>query len=77
MRLLTTFIGKNRDFRTWLAAQKRQRTAEAIYLQKCELCGRLAKGPICRKCEPQFRRWTKKIALEMKATTKPTNPSIA
>jgi len=77
MRLLTSFVGKNRDFRAWLAAQKRRRTAEIIYLQHCELCGQLAKGSICRKCEPMFRRWTKKIALEMKATTKPTNPSIA
>ena len=76
MRLLTTFIGKNRDFRTWLAAQKRQRTAEVIYLQHCELCGGLAKGSICRRCEPQFRRWTKKIATEMAATRKP-DPSIA
>ena len=77
MRLLTTFVGKNRNFRTWLAAQKKQQTTQAIHLQHCELCGRLAKGSICRKCEPLFRRWTKKIALEMKATTKPTNPSIA
>jgi hypothetical protein len=77
MRLLTSFIGKNRDFRAWLAAQKKWRTAEIIFLQRCELCGRLSRGPICRKCEPLFMKWKKKIALEMKATTKPTNPSIA
>ena len=77
MRILTSFVGKNRDFLAWLAAQKRQRTAEVIYLQHCELCGRLARGPVCRRCEPMFLKWTEKIALEMKATTKPTNPSIA
>ena len=32
MRLLTSFVGKNRDFRVWLAAQKKRRTAEVIYL---------------------------------------------
>ena len=77
VKVIASFIGKNRDFRAWLAAQKQRRTAQVICLQRCELCGQPAKGAICRKCEPLFRRWTKKIALEMKATTKPTNPSIA
>ena len=77
MRLLTSFIGKNRDFRIWLAAQKQRQTAEIIYLQRCELCGQLAKGAICRMCEPMFLKWTRKIALEVKATVKPTNPTIA
>ena len=77
MRLLTSFVGKNRDFRAWLAAQKRRRTAQVICLQSCALCGGLAKGPICRKCEPLFRRWTKKIATEMAAEKNHLNPSIA
>ena len=77
MKVIASFVGKNRDFRAWLAAQKRRRTAQVIYLQRCELCGQPAKGAICRKCEPMFRRWTKKIALEVKATVKPTNPTIA
>lgn len=78
MRLLTGFVGKNRDFKKWLAAQKQRRTAQAIYLQRCELCGQLAKGSICRKCEPMFRRWTKKIATELAAKKKNSpNPTIA
>jgi len=75
MKVIASFVGKNRDFRAWLAAQRYP--GKVIYLQKCELCGQLAKGSICRKCEPMFRRWTKKIALEMKATTKPFKPIIA
>lgn len=63
MRLLTSFIGTNRDFRAWLAAQKRP--AEVIYLQRCELCGRLAKGAICRKCEPLFLKWTRIMRAEL------------
>jgi len=88
MRLLTSFVGKNRDFRAWLAAQKRRRTVEVIYLQHCELCGRMAKGPICRKCEPTFLKWTRIIKAELKAETnkekgrrigsqQPDNPIIA
>lgn len=77
MRILTSFIGKNRDFKRWIAAQKKQRTAEIIFLQRCELCGRLAKGDLCRKCESTFREWKRKIASRPKATAKPTNPSIA
>lgn len=68
------FIGKPKELVDRLA----QLTAQnVIYLQRCELCSELAKGAICRRCEPQFRRWTKKIALEMKATTKPFKPIIA
>jgi recombinational DNA repair protein RecR len=68
------FIGKPKELVDRLA----QLTAQnVIYLQHCELCGELAKGAICRRCEPLFRRWTKKIALEVKATTKPFKPIIA
>ena len=77
MKVIASFVGKNRDFRAWLAAQKRRRTAEIIYLQRCELCGKLAKGSICRKCEPLFRRWTKKMATEMAAQKNHPDPSIA
>lgn len=72
MRILS-FIGKNRHFRTWLAAQLPD---NVVQLQRCELCGRMAAGAICRKCEPMYLKWKKKIALELKAT-KPHNPSIA
>jgi len=68
------FVGKKKDLQAKLAAMTGQ---NVIYLQHCELCGGLAKGDICLKCEPLFRRWTKKIALEMKATTKPFKPIIA
>ena len=76
VKVIASFIGKNRDFRAWLAAQKQRRTAEVIYLQRCELCGQLAKGPICRSCEPMFRRWTKKIAAELAAEKNHLDPSI-
>ena len=76
MKVIASFVGKNRDFRAWLAAQKKQRTVE-VNLQRCELCGRLAKGSICRKCEPMFRRWTKKIAAELAAEKNHLDPSIA
>ena len=65
MKVIASFVGKNRDFRAWLAA----------HLQRCELCGQPAKGAICRKCEPMFRRWTKKIATEAAAENHP-DPSI-
>ena len=68
------FVGKKKDLQAKLAAMTGQ---NVIYLQHCELCGGLSKGDICLKCEPLFRRWTKKIALEMKATTKPFKPIIA
>ena len=67
------FVGKKKDLQAKLAAMTGQ---NVIYLQHCELCGGLSKGDICRKCEPLFRRWTKKIATEMAATRKP-DPSIA
>ena len=73
--ILASFVGKNRDFKKWL--ETRKKPAEVIYLQNCELCGRLSRSPICWKCEPMFLKWTRKIALEVKATVKPTNPTIA
>ena len=67
------FIGKPKE----LVDRLDQLTGQnVIYLQHCELCGELSKGSICRRCEPLFRRWTKKIATEMAATRKP-DPSIA
>jgi len=67
------FIGTPKE----LVDRLDQLTAQnVIYLQRCELCGGLAKGAICRRCEPLFRRWTKKVATEMAATRKP-DPSIA
>jgi recombinational DNA repair protein RecR len=68
------FIGKPKELVDRLDQLTRQ---NVIHLGRCELCGGLSKGDICRKCEPLFRRWTKKIALEMKATTKPFKPIIA
>ena len=47
-----------------------------IHLHNCELCGALCRGDICRKCEPLFKRWTKKIAAEV-AAEKPFDPIIA
>ena len=68
------FIGKPKE----LVDRLDQLTAQnVIYLQHCELCGGLAKGAICRRCEPQFRRWTKKIATELAARKKPFKPIIA
>jgi hypothetical protein len=54
MRILASFVGKNRDFKKWIAAQKKQQTAQVIYLQHCELCGRLSKSPFCRRCELRY-----------------------
>jgi len=78
-KVIFSFVGKKKDFEKQLAAAvaREQGRDNVIYLQHCELCGGLAKGDICLKCEPLFRRWTKKIALEMKATTKPFKPIIA
>ena len=67
------FVGKKKDLQAKLAAMT---GSNVIHLGRCELCGELAKGAICRRCEPLFRRWTKKIATEMAATRKP-DPSIA
>lgn len=68
------FIGKKKDLQAKLAAMT---GSNVIYLQHCELCGRMAKGDICRKCEPMFRRWTKKVATELAAEKKSTDPIIA
>lgn len=76
MRLISSFIGKNRDFRAWLKGNKKPNYSNVIFLGKCELCGRLAKGDICNKCDPLFRKWTKKIAAEL-AAEKSLDPSIA
>jgi recombinational DNA repair protein RecR len=51
-------VGKMKDLRGHLATQaaREQGRDNVIYLRHCELCGRLAKGEICRRCEPMFRR---------------------
>lgn len=74
MRIVTRFTGKNREFRAWL---RQQTPKNVVYLSQCKLCGGLAAGAICRKCEPLFLKWTKKIALEIKANENPNTPSIA
>jgi recombinational DNA repair protein RecR len=72
-RSIFRFIGTKRELKERLA----QLTgSNVIYLHNCELCGRLCAGDICRKCEPLFKRWTKKIATEL-AAKKPFDPSIA
>ena len=58
------FIGTKDELKRKLAAMT---GSNVIHLGRCELCGGLSKGDICRKCEPLFRRWTKKIATEMAA----------
>jgi hypothetical protein len=71
------FIGKPKELVDRLDQLTRQ---NVIHLGRCELCGGLAKGAICRRCEPLFRlfrRWTKKIAAELAAEIKPTDPIIA
>jgi len=68
------FVGKKKDLQAKLAAMTAQ---NVIHLGRCELCGGLSKGDICRRCEPLFRRWTKKIAAEMAAEKNHLNPSIA
>lgn len=64
MKILTGFIGKNHDFKAWLAAQLQP--GKVVYLQRCELCGRMAAGSICRRCEPLFAGWTRKVRAELK-----------
>jgi len=45
------FIGTPKE----LVDRLDQLTAQnVIYLQHCELCGGLSRGPICRHCEPFF-----------------------
>ena len=60
------FVGKKKDLQAKLAAMTGQ---NVIYLQHCELCGGLAKGPICRKCEPTFLKWTRIIKAELRVET--------
>jgi len=67
------FVGKKKDLQAKLAAMT---GSNVIHLGRCELCGELAKGAICRRCEPLFRRWTKKIAAEMAAEKNHLDPSI-
>lgn len=67
------FIGTKKQLQERLAQLTGQ---NVIYLQRCELCGRLYKGDICRSCEPLFKRWTKKVATEL-AAKKPFDPIIA
>ena len=68
------FVGKKKDLQAKLAAMTGQ---NVIYLQHCELCGRLCAGDICRSCEPLFRKWTKKAATELAAEKNHPGPSIA
>lgn len=77
-RAVYSFIGKMKDLKDHLAAQvdREQGPDNVVYLRHCELCGRLAKGEICRRCEPMFRRWTKKAATEVAAKNS-TDPTIA
>lgn len=72
-RSIFRFIGTKKQLKDKLAQLTGQ---NVIYLHNCELCGALCRGDICRKCEPLFKRWTKKIATELAATRKP-DPSIA
>ena len=57
-KVIFSFVGKKKDFEKQLAAAvaREQGRDNVIYLQHCELCGGLAKGDICRKCEPLFKR---------------------
>lgn len=69
------FIGTKDELQTRLAQVT---GSNVIYLQRCELCGGLTRGDFCKKCEPMFRRWTRKVALEVRATkNNPTDPIIA
>ena len=63
MRIMSRFIGKNRDFRAWL---RQQAPENVVHLQRCEMCGRMAAGAICRRCEPMYLGWTRKIWAELK-----------
>ena len=68
------FVGKKKDLQAKLAAMT---GSNVIHLGRCELCGELAKGAICRRCEPMFRRWTKKVATELAAQESSHKPIIA
>ena len=72
-RSIFRFIGTKKQLKDKLAQMT---GSNVVYLGHCELCGRLCAGDICRKCEPMFRRWTKKVATEL-AAKKPFDPSIA
>ena len=63
MKILTSYIGKNREFQAWL---RRLQTPNVVYLQRCEMCGRMAAGAICRGCEPMYLGWTRKIRTGLK-----------
>ncbi|HSW65187.1 MAG TPA: hypothetical protein VLH56_18045 [Dissulfurispiraceae bacterium] len=63
MKILTSYIGKNREFQAWLRLLQ---APNVIYLQRCEMCGRMAASAICRGCEPMYLGWTKKIRAELK-----------
>jgi len=45
------FVGKKKDLQAKLAAMT---GSNVIHLGRCELCGGLSRGPICRHCEPFF-----------------------
>lgn len=68
------FIGTKDELKRKLAAMT---GSNVIHLGRCVLCGELSAGDICRKCEPLFRRWTKKIAAELAAEKKNPDPNIA
>lgn len=77
-KLIASFTGKNRDFRIWLNGRREKPdNSNVVFLQHCELCGRLAKGDICRRCEPMYQKWTKKVATELAANKNNLDPSIA
>lgn len=77
-KTIFSFVGKMKDLKGHLAAQvgREQGRDNVVFLRHCELCGRLSRGEICRRCEPMFRRWNKKIATEL-AAKKSTDPTIA
>lgn len=60
------FIGTKDELKRKLAAMT---GSNVIHLGRCELCGGLAKGPICRKCEPTFLKWTRIIKAELRVET--------
>ena len=73
-RSIFRFIGTKKELRERLAQVT---GSNVIYLHNCVLCGELCAGDICRKCEPMFRRWTKKVATEVAAEKNHPGPSIA
>ncbi len=75
-KLISGFVGKNKDFRNWLAGEKKDRK-NVIFLQRCEICGDLCASNICKKCKPFFCKCTKKIATELAANKNNLDPTIA